>query len=151
MVVRVKVQVKKDNAVIETSAIANSGYETDVPEIHIPLALARELSFDLRGLTSTRYRVVGGFTNTLMVGEVLVRLVTEDKVTSWINAKAVSVLEEYEVLLSDKLLDALGIEIALVSLLHGSVFTVIVMGEMKATLLTLIMLFKQRVSIHHVN
>ena len=67
MVVRVKVQVKKDNVAIKTSAIANSGYETDVPEIHIPLALARELGFDLRGLTSTKYRVVGGFTNTLMI------------------------------------------------------------------------------------
>jgi len=111
MVVRVKVQVKKDDVVIETSAIANSGYETDVPEIRIPLTLARELGFDLRGLTSTRYRVVEGFTSTLIIGEVLVRLVTEDKITSWVSAKTVSVPEEYEVILSDKLLDILGIEI----------------------------------------
>ena len=38
-----------------STAIANSGYEIDVPEIHIPLACARELH-------SESYRVVGGTT-----------------------------------------------------------------------------------------
>ncbi len=111
MVVRVKVQIKRGDTIIETSAIASSGYEADIPEIHIPIALARRLGFDLSRLSSARYRVVGGFTQTYFIGEVLVRLVTEDRVSPWIRARAVSVPEEFEVLLNDKLLDALGIEI----------------------------------------
>mgnify|MGYP000636766362 CR=1 FL=1 len=37
MVVRVKARIKRGDRMIETSAVANSGYETDEPEIHIPL------------------------------------------------------------------------------------------------------------------
>ncbi|RLF19643.1 MAG: hypothetical protein DRN15_02195 [Thermoprotei archaeon] len=111
MVVRVKVQVKRGDSIIETSAVANSGYETEAPEIHLPQALARRLGFEISEARGARYRVVGGFTSTYVLGEILVRLITEDRQTDWVKAKAVSVPDEYEVLLSDKLLDALNIEI----------------------------------------
>ncbi|MHA1593943.1 MAG: hypothetical protein ACTSXX_04285 [Candidatus Baldrarchaeia archaeon] len=111
MVVRVKVRIKHEDKVVESSAVANSGYETDEPEIHVPLACAKELGFKLTGLRGESYRVVGGATSVYILGEVFVQVVEEDKSSEWVKAKAVVVPEEYEVILSDKLLDALGIEI----------------------------------------
>jgi len=43
MGVRVLVKIKRDNKVVSSAALVNSGYEADEPELHIPLALARTL------------------------------------------------------------------------------------------------------------
>ena len=48
----------RGNSVI-TVALVNSGYESDIPEIHLPLSLARELGLPLERLRAERYRVVG--------------------------------------------------------------------------------------------
>ena len=37
MVVRVRVLVRRVDREGETSALANSGYESDEPEVHVPL------------------------------------------------------------------------------------------------------------------
>ena len=50
-------------------------------------------------------------TSAYILGEVLVQVVEEDKSSEWVKARAVVVPGEYEVILSDKLLDVLGIEI----------------------------------------
>ena len=60
MVVRVKVRIRYRDKVVESSAVANSGYETDEPEIHIPSARAKELGFKLTGLRGESYIVIGG-------------------------------------------------------------------------------------------
>ena len=111
MVVRVKVEVRYGDKTVETAAVANSGYETETPELHLPLALARRLGIPLHVLPSESYKVVGGSTHIYVLGEVLVRVIAEDRCSDWVRARAVSVPGEHEVLLSDKLLDALGIEI----------------------------------------
>ena len=111
MVVRVRVEVKHEERTVETAAVANSGYEVDVPEIHLPLALARRLGIPLHALPGESYRVVGGSTHVYVLGEAMVRVVTEDRCSEWVRARAVSAPGEHEVLLSDKLLDALGLEI----------------------------------------
>ena len=111
MVVRVVVEIKRGDKVIESSALVNSGYEAEEPELHIPIALARTLGFNLEGLRGERYRVVGAEVTTYILGNVLVRVKTEDRSTEWINAKAVTVPGEYEVILSDALTEQLGIEI----------------------------------------
>jgi hypothetical protein len=49
VVVGVKVEVKRGDRVVATAAVANSGYEAEEPELHLPLALARSL-----GIHSTR-------------------------------------------------------------------------------------------------
>ena len=59
MVVRVRVLVRRVDRAVETSALANSGYESDEPEVHVPLGLARKLGFELEHLHSERYSVVG--------------------------------------------------------------------------------------------
>ena len=112
MVVRVRIEIKRGDRVIETAAVANSGYEAEVPELHLPLALARQLGTSLHALSGESYRVVGGSTHAYVLGEVLVRVVAEDRYSDWVKARAVSVPGEHEVLLSDKLLDVLNIEIA---------------------------------------
>jgi len=89
MDVRVIVEIKYNGKVVETSALVNSGYESDEPELHIPLALARILGFKLGTLRGERYKVVGSEVTTYILGEVWVRVKTEDKVTEWIKAKAV--------------------------------------------------------------
>ncbi len=111
MGVRISVEIKHGDNVVVTSALVNSGYESEEPELHIPLALARILGFKLENLRSERYKVVGSEVTTYILGEVLVRVKTEDKVTEWIKANAVSVPGEYEVILSDALTEQLGIEI----------------------------------------
>ena len=108
---RIEVEIRYQGRVERTPALVNSGYEAPEPEIHIPLALARRLGFQVDRLHSVTYRVVGGEVTTLILGDVEVRVVTSDKVTDWVRAKAVLVVGEYEVLLSDALIEALGIEI----------------------------------------
>lgn len=43
MACRVKVRIKVSEKVIETTALVNSGFETDTPDIVIPLTIAEEL------------------------------------------------------------------------------------------------------------
>ena len=78
---RVMVEVRKGGASARAPAVANSGYEAEEAEVHLPLALARRLGFSLKGLAGARCRVVGGFTSACIVGEVLVRVVTSDRRT----------------------------------------------------------------------
>ena len=118
MAVRVRIRVKHGGKVVETAAVANSGYEADEPEVHIPLACARELGFRLSGLRGESYRVVGSVASAYILGEVHVQVVEEDRSSEWVEARAVAVPGEYEVILSDKLLDVLGIEIVKAGLGH---------------------------------
>lgn len=111
MGVRVLVEIKRNNRVVNSAALVNSGYEADEPELHVPLALARVLGFKLEGLKGERYKVVGAEVTTFILGEVEVRVRAEDKVSEWVKAKAVSVPGEYEVILSDAITEQLGVEI----------------------------------------
>ncbi len=111
MGVRVRVGIKYRDRYVVTAALLNSGYETSEPEIHIPLALARRLGFSLEGLRSERYSVVGTEVTTYVLGYVQVRVEAGDRVTDWVRARAVMVPGEYEVLLSDSLIEALNIQI----------------------------------------
>ena len=43
MVVRVKVRIERSGKVVETSALANSGYEAETPQLLIPIPLAETL------------------------------------------------------------------------------------------------------------
>ena len=43
MVVRVKVRIERSGKVVETSALANSGYEAETPQLLTPIRLAETL------------------------------------------------------------------------------------------------------------
>ena len=107
-----RVEVKYGGRSVETAALANSGYEAEVPELHLPLALARRLGIPLHALSRRELQGCWGFDSHLRAGGMPVRVVAEDRSSEWVKARAVTVPGEHEVLLSDKLLDALGIEIA---------------------------------------
>jgi hypothetical protein len=54
LVVRVPVEISFEGNVVGTSAIPNTGYESDEPEIHIPIALAKRLGVRVEGVRSER-------------------------------------------------------------------------------------------------
>jgi hypothetical protein len=58
LVVRVPVEISFEGNVVRTSAILNTGYESDEPEIHIPIALAGRLGVRVEGVRSERYKVL---------------------------------------------------------------------------------------------
>ena len=111
MVVRVKIELKRGNKIIKTSAVANSGFESSVPEIHIPKKLAKLLEFDLSKCIIDEYSATGTKVKVYILGFIDVRVITEDKVSNWVTAKAICCENEFEVLLSDYLIESLGIEI----------------------------------------
>ncbi len=111
MGVRVLVEVKRGGEVTATPALINSGYEAYEPEIHVPLALAKKLGFKLEELRGEKYKVVGTEVTAYALGEIYARVVTEDKVTGWVKADAVTTPGEYEVIISDTLTEKLQIEI----------------------------------------
>jgi len=115
--VRIRIALRRPGSsrVIETSALVNSGFEVDVPQLVLPVALARELGFDIEGAPTEAITVCGGAELPMRIlGVVEVKVVVPDRPTGWVRAVAVSVGEEEEVLLSDKLTDALSVSPVLV-------------------------------------
>lgn len=111
MGVGVAIELKRGGKVVTAPALANTGYETEEPEVHLPLALARDPNFELKELRGERYKVVGSEVITFPLGEVEVRAVAEGAGSKWVKARAVMVPDEYEVILSDSLVELLGIEL----------------------------------------
>jgi hypothetical protein len=109
MVVRVPVEVKYLDRSQATSALVNSGYEVDEPEIHLPLGFIQRLGIEHEAARSEKYRVVGAEVSTHVLGYVEVRIKLEDKMPGWVKARAVMVPGEYEVIISDALAEELDI------------------------------------------
>ncbi|GEM_PF-829310 len=112
MAIRVRVSLlnPRTNIQVETSALINSGYEVEVAEIQIPLSLARRLGFNVDEARIGSITLCGQIEIPIRIlGVVKVRVIVEDRETNWVNAIATSIGREREVLLSDKLTDALGI------------------------------------------
>ena len=114
MAVRVKVKLGVEDREVTTSALANSGFETEEPEVVLPLRVAEKLGLYPKlpsGTVVEEYAGVGGFkVSTFRVPGVLkVYVVCEDRVKGPIRATAIITPGESEVILSDRVLDALGI------------------------------------------
>lgn len=109
MPIRVRVQLKRDERVVDGVALVNSGYEApEEPEIHLPLKLVSMLGFKLKERET--YRAVGVNVEAYILGYIDVRVVEAERSSSWIRARAVCTKDEYEILLSDHLTESLGIE-----------------------------------------
>lgn len=85
MVVRVKVRVKTLRGEVVTSALANSGFETEEPEVVLPVRVAERLGIYPElpaGTEVDRYAGIGGVTvTTFRVREVLeLTVLTDDRV-----------------------------------------------------------------------
>jgi len=119
VVVRVRVKLKplkgKSKKAIETSALANSGFASIVPEAVIPAKLARQLGFLPKlpeGARTETYVSVAGTTRMQYIPNALeITVSTTDREAGPVIVGATISRNESEVLLSDKLMDELKIQI----------------------------------------
>ena len=116
MVVRVKLAVRnrETGASLELAALVNSGFETETPQLLLPVAAARELGLWPPGPGASRatYDTAGGPVGVWIYPRALViRVVAEDVEAPEVIADAVVSTVEREVLISDKLTSALQIAI----------------------------------------
>lgn len=106
MAVRVRVKIESGGRKLETSALVNTGFETETPQLLLPEAAARKLGLSIEGAERKEYVSVGGVVR-------LYKSPSQVKVCvsggPEVRAEAIISPFEEEVLISDKLIDALGI------------------------------------------
>ncbi|MCS7112446.1 MAG: hypothetical protein NZ955_00580 [Candidatus Bathyarchaeota archaeon] len=112
MVVRVKVKISRNCRVLESTALANAGYEAETPQILIPTRVAQLLDLwpPREGMEETEFETAGG---PLMVWiasrSCKVRVFADDVESSEVEADAVVSTLADEILLSDKMISELEI------------------------------------------
>ena len=114
MVVRVRVKLKSIGGEVVTVALANSGFETEEPEVVLPVRVGERLGVYPRlpsGSEVEEYKGVGGvIVKTFLVkGFVNISVLTSDREVGPSSTTAVITPREDEVILSDKLMDTLKI------------------------------------------
>ncbi len=112
MPVRVKLKISsKTGKEIITSAYVNSGYETDKPELLLPVRLAVELGL-WKNVKEDYARTPIGMGKVYKVDEKLkVEVITEDKRSKLVNVNVTISEFEDEVLIGDYLASELGIAV----------------------------------------
>lgn len=116
MVVRVKVRIApvKGGEPLEEVALANAGYESDRPEIAIPIKIAKRLRLypPPKDSRSEKYlSAAGRFTVKRIPEAVKVTIITDDRSIEPVISDVVLAKGIEEILLNDKLLSKLKIEI----------------------------------------
>ncbi len=111
MVVRVRIRIERSGKVVETSALANSSYEAETPQLLIPIRLAETLGLwpPTKELTETVYETAGAPLRVWIAPRACrVRVIAEDTESPDVIADAVISPIADEVL-SDKLISKLQI------------------------------------------
>lgn len=114
MAVRVRVRIRSSESESETSALVNTGFETEQPEILLPARLAETLGLypPEPGSLLEEYSVVGGTTTVIKSSEKIhVQLLIDEKKTSSVEATPLISDREDEALISDYLASLLKIVI----------------------------------------
>lgn len=113
MGVRVKVRVVIGVRVFEVIALANTGFETDEPQLLIPYNLLVEKNIDVSDLgkpTLLEYDTPGGSVTMYVYPRACrVSIVEPDRSSREVIADLVVSLTEREVLMSDALIEELGV------------------------------------------
>jgi predicted aspartyl protease len=114
MGVRVRVRIEYRGASLDLVALVNTGYETDVPEILIPVSVAEKLGLIPRlpeGTVIETYRTASGLMRVYRVGGAYVSLLIGG--VEGRRIEAYIVISEYtdESLISDQLASGFGIVI----------------------------------------
>ena len=112
MGVRVRLRIEYGNSSVDVIALVNTGYETDVPEVLVPVEVAEKLGLWPKLPENTvieTYKTASGLMRVYRVGGAKVSLVAEDIKPKPINTYIV--ISEYtdEVLMSDQLVSRLEI------------------------------------------
>lgn len=112
--VRLRVKSRLTGREIVTSALVNSGFEADRPQLMIPMRLATELGLwpPPRSAVSLDYGTAGGDVTFVVVPDALiVQVLTEDRRSKEVTCDAVISATEPEVLINDYLQEELEIEV----------------------------------------
>jgi len=111
--VRVRVKIATCGRVVESTALVNTGFEADEPQILVPHYLLVENNIDIGRLGKPvvlEYDTAGGPTSMYVYPKACrVSVVEPDRVSREVEADLVLSLVEREVLLSDALTEELGI------------------------------------------
>lgn len=108
---RVRVRIRHRDRVVETSALVNSGFETDAPDIVIPLELAKRLGlWPPRELSYTVLETGGGEVSVVYVEAAAeLELVLPDRESRKYSVNVIINPHIHEVVLSDYVSTLLGI------------------------------------------
>ena len=114
MAVRVRLRIRNrlSGSMIETSALVNTGFETETRQLLLPLALARELGLypPPPGAAVVEFGTAGGPVRNYVVRDALeVCVLAGDREVGPVVCDAVISNVEEEVLINDKLGEALGL------------------------------------------
>jgi len=110
MGVRVKVKIIVNGREVVTSALVNSGFESDSPDICIPTELARYLGlWPSREVESVETLTAGGEATVYVLGKGRLQLLVNSEVKVEIECNLIMNPHIDEVLLSDYVIDELGI------------------------------------------
>jgi hypothetical protein len=111
--VRVKVRVVVGVRVFEAIALVNTGFETDEPQLLIPYNLLLEKNIDISDLgkpTLLEYDTPGGSVTMYVYPRACrVSIIEPDRSSREVIADLVVSLTEREVLMSDALIEELGV------------------------------------------
>lgn len=115
MAVRVRLRLRsKSGVTVDTSALVNTGFETEKPQLLIPIRLARELGLwpPPPEVELVELGTAGGpIRNYLIRDSLEVQVVTKDRIVGPVTCDAILSHIESEVLINDKLGEELGIMI----------------------------------------
>ncbi len=111
MAVRLPVEIEYSSRKAKVSAIANAGYETQEPEILVPLSFAnKHLCVSKEFGKEITYIAAGGQeVKFFRFEQANVRVFTDDSQSPVISAKLMVSGNEDEIILNDQLIDKLGI------------------------------------------
>ena len=105
--VRIKVEVINTGKEVETNALVNTGFETEKPQLLIPLKMAEELGLwpSPHGTPMIEMETAGGpVKNYLISNAIQVYLITKDRIVGPVVCDAVLSHIEEEVLINEKYL-----------------------------------------------
>jgi len=106
MAVRVRLKINAGDKVLLTSALVNSGFETEKPQLMVPVKLAKELGLwpPPPDATLVELGTAGGPVRKYLVRDVLkVYAIEDDKTVGPVECDAIISPIEEEVLINDKL------------------------------------------------
>jgi hypothetical protein len=114
MAVRIKLKLKSKTSgrIMETSALINTGFETESPQILIPVRLAKELLLYPPPYTSNIIEIgtAGGPSKVFLIrNDADIWVITENREKGPKSADILISLIEEEVLINDKLTEELNI------------------------------------------
>jgi hypothetical protein len=110
--VRVRVRIARNGKEIVASALANSGYESETPQVLLPIEAAEILNLwpPEKNLEETVFDTAGSPLRVWVASRaVKVKVVVEDIDMPFVEADAVISLIADEILLSDKMISELNI------------------------------------------